>query len=48
MNGRVWKGIADPKARDSVTVICRTQNSRGRTPARFDIVMGFTPEAQRL
>jgi protocatechuate 3,4-dioxygenase beta subunit len=43
----VWKGISDSKARDSVTVdFVPLKNTRaGELAARFDIVMGFTPEA---
>jgi protocatechuate 3,4-dioxygenase beta subunit len=43
----IYKGIKDPKARDSVTVDFAPVNSSrlGELAARFDIVMGFTPEA---
>jgi protocatechuate 3,4-dioxygenase beta subunit len=43
----IWKGIKDPKARDSVTIdFAPTKASRaGELAARFDIIMGFTPEA---
>ena len=43
----VYKGIKDPKARDSVTVdFAPVNGSRvGELAAKFDIVMGFTPEA---
>jgi protocatechuate 3,4-dioxygenase beta subunit len=43
----IWKGIKDPKARDSVTVdFTPVKGSRaGELAARFDILMGFTPEA---
>ena len=42
----IWKNIRDPKARDSVTVeFAPIEKSRiGEVAARFDIVMGFTPE----
>ena len=40
-------GIRDPKARQSVIIpFVPLKNSRaGELAARFDIVMGFTPEA---
>ena len=43
----VWKNITDPKARASVTVdFAPLKNSRaGELAAKFDIVMGVTPEA---
>src|SRR2546425_6157579 len=43
----IYKDIADPKARASVTVdFAPIKGSRiGELAARFDIVMGFTPEA---
>jgi protocatechuate 3,4-dioxygenase beta subunit len=43
----VWKGIKDPKARKSVTIpFVSLKGSRaGELAARFDIVMGLTPEA---
>ena len=43
----IFLGIRDPKQRDSVTVnFAPVKNSRiGELAARFDIVMGFTPEA---
>jgi protocatechuate 3,4-dioxygenase beta subunit len=43
----IWKGITDEKARDSVTVdFSPIQGSRaGELAARFDIVLGLTPEA---
>ena len=43
---RLYKGIRDPKARDSVTVDFKpVKDSRiGELTAKFDIVMGFTPE----
>jgi protocatechuate 3,4-dioxygenase beta subunit len=43
----VYRGIRDPKARESVTIdFAPVQDSRiGELAARFDIVLGFTPEA---
>lgn len=43
----VWKGITDEKARDSVSIdFSPMKGSRvGELTARFDIVLGFTPEA---
>src|SRR5882672_7340695 len=43
----VYKEIKDPKARDSVTVDFAPINTSriGELAAKFDIVMGFTPEA---
>ena len=43
----IYKGIKDPKARESVTIdFAPIKGSRaGELAARFDIVMGFTPEA---
>jgi protocatechuate 3,4-dioxygenase beta subunit len=43
----IYKDISDPKARAAVTVdFAPIQSSRiGELAARFDIVMGFTPEA---
>ncbi len=42
----VYQRIKDPKARDSVTVdFVPVKSSRvGELAARFDMVMGFTPE----
>ncbi len=42
----IWRGIRDPKARDSVTVDFAPikQSKIGELAAKFDIVMGFTPE----
>ena len=42
----IYQGIKDPKARDSVTVdFVPVKASRvGELAARFDMVMGFTPE----
>lgn len=46
-NDGVLKGIADPKARQSVIVpFSPIQGSKvGELAARFDVVLGFTPEA---
>lgn len=43
----IWKGITDAKARKSVTIpFVPLKSSRiGELTARFDIVMGLTPEA---
>jgi protocatechuate 3,4-dioxygenase, beta subunit len=43
----VWKGIKDPKARKSVTIpFVPLKGSRaGELAARFDLVLGLTPEA---
>ena len=43
----VWKGIKDQKERDSVTIpFTPFKGSRiGELAARFDVVMGLTPEA---
>ena len=43
----IYRDIRDPKARDSVTLdFAKIETSRiGELAARFDIVMGFTPEA---
>jgi protocatechuate 3,4-dioxygenase beta subunit len=43
---QIYKKILDPKARNSVTVdFLPVKNSRvGELAARFDMVMGFTPE----
>ena len=43
----VWRGIRDEKQRDSVTVdFAPLKDAKaGELAARFDIVMGFTPEA---
>jgi len=43
----VWKGIRDVKARDSVTIDFNPiKASRvGEVAAKFDVVLGFTPEA---
>jgi protocatechuate 3,4-dioxygenase, beta subunit len=42
----VFRGIRDRKARESVLVdFAKLKNSRiGELAARFDIVMGFTPQ----
>ena len=44
---QIYQSIKDPKARDSVTVdFVPVKNSRvGELTAKFDMVMGFTPEA---
>jgi protocatechuate 3,4-dioxygenase beta subunit len=44
---QLYQAIRDPKARDSVTVdFLPVNNSRaGELMAKFDMVMGFTPEA---
>lgn len=43
----IWQSVQDPKAREAITVdFAPINNSRiGELAARFDIVMGFTPEA---
>ena len=43
---RLYREIGDPKARESVTVdFAPVKNSRiGEVAAKFDIVLGFTPE----
>lgn len=43
----IWKGIKDEKARKSVTIPFTPMKSSkiGELAARFDIVMGLTPEA---
>jgi protocatechuate 3,4-dioxygenase beta subunit len=43
---QIYKSIRDPKARESITVdFVPVKNSRvGELAARFDMVMGFTPE----
>jgi protocatechuate 3,4-dioxygenase beta subunit len=43
----VYRGIRDPKARESVTIdFAPLEGSRiGELTARFDIVLGYTPEA---
>ena len=43
----IYKSIADPKARESVTIdFTPIKNSRaGELAAKFDLVLGFTPEA---
>jgi protocatechuate 3,4-dioxygenase beta subunit len=44
---RIWSSIADPRARESVTVDFAPLpgSSIGELQARFDIVLGLTPEA---
>ncbi len=46
-NDGIWKNIKDEKARDSVTIpFTPLKGSRiGELTARFDVVMGLTPEA---
>ena len=43
----VFRNIRDPKARESILVefVPVTGSRIGELAARFDIVMGFTPEA---
>lgn len=43
----IYMGIREPQARDSVTInFAKLNNSQiGELAARFDIVLGFTPEA---
>jgi len=43
----IWRGIKDPKARESVTIdFAPIKDSRiGELAAKFDIVLGFTPNA---
>ena len=43
----IWRGIRDPKARESVTIdFAPVKDSRiGELSAKFDIVLGFTPNA---
>jgi protocatechuate 3,4-dioxygenase beta subunit len=43
----IWSGIRDKKARDSVTIdFAPLKDSKiGELAAKFDIVLGFTPEA---
>jgi protocatechuate 3,4-dioxygenase beta subunit len=43
----IWRGIRDAKARESVTIeFAKIKESKiGELAARFDIVLGFTPEA---
>jgi protocatechuate 3,4-dioxygenase beta subunit len=45
-NDNIYKSIRDPKARDSVTVdFVPVKGSRvGELSAKFDMIMGFTPE----
>ena len=42
----IWRGIRDPKARDSVTLdFAPVKDSKlGELAANFDIVLGFTPQ----
>jgi protocatechuate 3,4-dioxygenase beta subunit len=43
----LWRSVRDPKARDAITVeFAAVEGSRiGELAAKFDIVLGFTPEA---
>src|SRR5690606_2293713 len=43
----IWRSVRDPKARDSITVdFAPLEGSKiGELNAKFDIVLGFTPEA---
>lgn len=43
----IWKSVQDEKARDNITVaFAPLPNSKiGELTARFDLIMGFTPEA---
>ena len=43
----IWRSVRDPKARDSITVdFTPIKESRiGEVAAKFDIVLGYTPEA---
>lgn len=43
----IWRGIKDPKARDSVTIDFSPikESKIGELAAKFDIVLGFTPES---
>ena len=43
----IWRNVRDPKARESITVdFAPMKNSKiGELAAKFDIVLGFTPEA---
>src|SRR6195256_5828831 len=43
----IWRSIRDPKARDSITVdFAPLKESRaGEVAAKFDVVLGYTPEA---
>ncbi len=42
----IWKSVRDPKARDAITIdFAPVKESRaGELAARFDIVLGFTPQ----
>jgi protocatechuate 3,4-dioxygenase beta subunit len=44
----IWRSVRDPKARDSITVdFTPIKESRiGEVAAKFDLVLGYTPEAQ--
>jgi protocatechuate 3,4-dioxygenase beta subunit len=43
----IWRSVRDPKARDNITVdFAPLKGSKiGELAARFDVVLGFTPEA---
>jgi protocatechuate 3,4-dioxygenase, beta subunit len=43
----IWRSVRDPKARDSITVdFAPIKESRiGEVAAKFDLVVGYTPEA---
>ncbi len=43
----IWRSIHDPKARESVTIdfAPMKESNIGELAAKFDIVLGFTPEA---
>jgi protocatechuate 3,4-dioxygenase beta subunit len=43
----IWRSVRDPRARESITVeFAPIEGSRiGELAARFDVVLGFTPEA---
>ncbi|MDR3634703.1 MAG: protocatechuate 3,4-dioxygenase [Isosphaeraceae bacterium] len=47
MRDGIYRGIRDPKARESVTIdFAPVKDARaGELAARFDLVLGFTPEA---
>ncbi len=42
----IWRGVRDPKAREAITVdfAAIKESKIGELAARFDLVMGFTPE----
>ena len=43
----IWRSVRDPKARESITVDFAPvkQSKIGELAAKFDVVLGFTPEA---